>query len=340
MKNWGMKTKPLVSIGCITYNHENYIEEAIQSFLMQETNFPFEIIIHDDASTDNTAKIIAKYFKAYPKIIKPIFQKENQHSKTNVLIYPKFVYPNCKGKYIALCEGDDYWTDSLKLKKQVAAMEARPECSWCFHPAAIVRKSIETNRVLRINSGDKIFDDSSIFKINNAKYSPTASLLLKSSSLQNSPEWIYESPVGDLPLKLFLTLKGSAYYLDIAMSAYRSDSAESFTSGYKSSSHTRNKLYIGLIKMYMNFNRYTKLKYASEVYYRIAMYLGKLMRTQPLNIRLHFLFKIMSNKELRKILPIKMKVRIFAMTLAPLMSKIMLRIKFLTNYKINFERIS
>lgn len=122
MSQWqGDPAQPLVSICCITYNHEPYIADALEGFLIQETNFPFEILIHDDASTDRTADIIRKYEAAYPALIKPIYQIENQHSKGNRpgLINMRRV----KGKYISLCEGDDYWIDPLKLKKQVVYLE-------------------------------------------------------------------------------------------------------------------------------------------------------------------------------------------------------------------------
>ena len=117
MQNWNGEI-PLVSISCITYNHEPYIVQALNGFLMQKTSFPFEVLIHDDASTDRTADIIREYEKKFPKIIKPIYQKENQYSKGNRAILASFVYPRAKGKYIALCEGDDYWIDENKLQQQ------------------------------------------------------------------------------------------------------------------------------------------------------------------------------------------------------------------------------
>ena len=109
---------PLLSICCVTYNHKKYIRQCLDSFLMQKTNFKFEIIIHDDASTDGTADIIKEYYEKYPDIIKPIFQTENQFSQGKS-ISKTFIYPRIKGKYVALCEGDDYWTDPYKLQKQV-----------------------------------------------------------------------------------------------------------------------------------------------------------------------------------------------------------------------------
>ncbi|MGY5846891.1 glycosyltransferase family 2 protein [Salegentibacter sp. HM20] len=118
--------KPLVSISCITYNHKNYIEECLNGFLMQQTNFSFEILIYDDASTDGTTEIIKEYEIKYPDLIRPIYQLENQYSKGQRGINVKYNFSRAKGKYIALCEGDDYWTDPYKLQKQVDFLESHP----------------------------------------------------------------------------------------------------------------------------------------------------------------------------------------------------------------------
>lgn len=124
--------KPLVSICCITYNHEKYIRDALEGFVMQETNFPFEVLIHDDASTDRTADIIREYEKKYPDIIKPIYQKENQYSK-GIKISATYNFPRAQGKYIALCEGDDFWTDKKKLQIQTDFMEKNNDFVFCCH---------------------------------------------------------------------------------------------------------------------------------------------------------------------------------------------------------------
>ena len=126
VSGWNDGGTVLVTVCCTTYNHERYIHEAIEGFLSQETEFPFEIIIHDDASTDSTVDIAREYARRYPRLIRTIFQKENQFSKAG-LINPRFVFPVARGKYLALCEGDDYWTDSSKLQKQVAFLEANPD---------------------------------------------------------------------------------------------------------------------------------------------------------------------------------------------------------------------
>lgn len=127
---WPEGTLPLVSISTLAYNHEPYIRDCLEGFLMQKTTFPVQVLINDDASKDKTADIIKEYEKKYPRIIEPIYQIENQYSK-GVAISATFLYPKAKGKYIAKCEGDDYWIDPLKLQKQVDFLEKNPEYGMC-----------------------------------------------------------------------------------------------------------------------------------------------------------------------------------------------------------------
>lgn len=122
----------LVSISCVTYNHAPYIRECLDGFMMQQTNFPFEVLIHDDASTDGTTEIIQEYAEKYPDIIKPLYEEENQWVKGR-RGSAVFNFPRAQGKYIALCEGDDYWTDPLKLQKQVDFLESHPDYVMCSH---------------------------------------------------------------------------------------------------------------------------------------------------------------------------------------------------------------
>lgn len=118
----------MVTIRCITYNHEPYIRQCLESFIMQKTNFRFEAIVHDDASTDGTAAIICEYAQKYPEIIKPIIETENQYSKHDGTI-GRIMDAHTHGKYIAICEGDDYWIDPYKLQKQVDFLELHPSYS-------------------------------------------------------------------------------------------------------------------------------------------------------------------------------------------------------------------
>lgn len=133
MQNWSCDNAdaPLLSVRCITYNQEQYISQALDGFLMQKTNFPFEVIVHDDASNDRTADIIREYEKKFPKIIKPIYETENQYSKADGSL-ARIVNAACKGKYIAFCEGDDYWIDEKKLQMQVDFLEKNPEYGMCY----------------------------------------------------------------------------------------------------------------------------------------------------------------------------------------------------------------
>lgn len=127
--NWtGDIQKPIVSILCDTFNHEKFITETLEGFLNQKTTFPFEIIVHDDASTDNTASIVTEFAQKYPLIIKTVLQKENQYSQ-KINFWSDITFPMAQGKYIALCEGDDYWIDELKLQKQVDFLESNPDYS-------------------------------------------------------------------------------------------------------------------------------------------------------------------------------------------------------------------
>ena len=125
-----------VSILCITYQHAPYIARALEGFVSQRTDFPFEVLIYDDASTDGTADIVRQYARQYPQIIKPILQTENQFSK-GLYVDKAFNWPRVQGKYVALCEGDDYWTDPDKLQKQVDFLDAHPDYAVCFHPVVI-----------------------------------------------------------------------------------------------------------------------------------------------------------------------------------------------------------
>jgi glycosyltransferase involved in cell wall biosynthesis len=135
-----MSDDVVVSICCIAYNQEKFIRKTVDSFLMQQTNFKFEILIHDDASTDRTADIIREYERRYPNLVRTVIQKENKYKEGMMSGYfygyepfSRYLFPLAKGKYLALCEGDDYWTDNTKLQKQVEYLESHPKCSMCFH---------------------------------------------------------------------------------------------------------------------------------------------------------------------------------------------------------------
>lgn len=209
-----------VSILCITYNHANYISDAIESFLMQETSFDFEILIHDDASIDGTAEIVREYSERYPDIITAVFQEENQYSK-HVPISKTFLLPLAKGKYIASCEGDDCWLRSDKLQRQYDYMEAHPECAACAHQALWSDGLDDANVLGMMGYGDDEADltaDDLIRKW----WLPTASMFYRTQSrIAYYKDWSLSGPVGDFPFAIYLADKSYLHYDPMVASRYR-----------------------------------------------------------------------------------------------------------------------
>ncbi len=211
--------EPLVSICCLTYNHEPYIKQCLDGFLMQKTNFPFEILIHDDASVDNTQNIIKNYELKHSDIIKPIYQKENQYSK-GIGVSRVYQFPRAKGQYIAMCEGDDYWIDPYKLQKQVDFLETHPEYVFSFHDSIILNQRTGEKR-MRIGDRqiDNTVDLNSLIIQNNI---PTASIVFRNFlDYAQLPDWIGKISNGDYGLCVLLAEEGPGKYLPEAMSVYR-----------------------------------------------------------------------------------------------------------------------
>jgi glycosyltransferase involved in cell wall biosynthesis len=223
MENNNFNT-PFVSICCIAYNHAAFIAQAMDSFLMQKTTFPIEIIIHDDASTDNTANIIKEYALKHPNLIFPIFQNENQYSK-GINPGTEYVIPRCKGKYIAVCEGDDYWIDPFKLQKQVDFLEANHEHGLVFTDAdhyqecqgKMIRAYDKTFR-RKIPSGDVL----SVFLQGINPYK-TCTAVFRSSFIKEYKEIASKHSLimGDKSLWLLIAGKAKIGYINKSTSVYR-----------------------------------------------------------------------------------------------------------------------
>ena len=208
--------KPLVSICVLTYNHENFVKEAIESFLMQRVNFDIEIVIHDDASTDQTQAILKKYDNDYPNLFKLLLQSENQKSKLGGGMGPRFNYPRAKGKYIALCEGDDYWTDPLKLQKQVDFLEGNPEYSLCFTRAKMLNKGKLNLHPIPFNK--TVFLGEDLLKTYN--FICTATVVFKAEVIKSNIN-IEKYPFGDLALHLKASKEGKINCLQDVTAIYR-----------------------------------------------------------------------------------------------------------------------
>lgn len=194
----------MVSICCTAYNHAKYIEEALEGFIMQQCNFKFEILVSDDASTDNTASIIKKYEDKYPDLFRVFYLKENQYSKGNKPLF-NILFPAAKGKYIALCEGDDYWTDPLKLQKQVDFLEENEEYVACQH-----------HRIVLNDKGDKKIE-------NYCDFIFTQCLLFRNNIDSNFLIFLEKNKIynGDSFIEYYLRALGNYKYLDFIGAVYR-----------------------------------------------------------------------------------------------------------------------
>jgi len=233
-QTWPDGTVPVVSIFCITYNHAKFIRDAIEGFLMQETTFPVEIFIHDDASTDGTALIVQEYADKYPRLFWTVLQTENQWSQFYARrgIFEKEplgmgdvlnIYLNKqRGEFIAMCEGDDYWTDALKLEKQVSFLREKRSFAGVFHRCRVVD---ETKRVI-VHPWDQSEYKSyytqreCLLELRSAY--PTASLVFRGSSIRGTapPAYCKEAPC-DHTLEVHLTESGDLAFMDFEASAYR-----------------------------------------------------------------------------------------------------------------------
>ena len=216
----------MVSIICNTYNQAKYIKDALNGFVMQETSFPFEVLIHDDASTDGTVEIIKEYEKKYPDIIKPIYEKENQYSKGKGLV-GKIQKSRAKRKYVAMCEGDDYWTDPHKLQKQFDFMEANPDYTLCGCSTVWLNMLTGKARNKSRTEHDKDVSLEEFVMPTNGRPFPFVSFFLRTEIWKERPMWGF--PVGDLPLTYYAALMGKVRMLADCMCVYRWHSEGSWT---------------------------------------------------------------------------------------------------------------
>lgn len=267
----------MVSICCATYNHEKYIKDALDSFLMQDVDFKYEILVHDDCSTDNTREIIEQYKKIYPEIINIIYQKENQFSK-NRKIFGEIIFPKTKGKYVAMCEGDDYWLDKEKLKKQVEILENNKEIvavvsgSECVDENKNFRGYIGKYKENEIIDLTKFLQD---FYTQLPKHLfQTASIVFRRDAFEEIYEkkiqFYYNCPVGDLPLYLFLLTKGKIYCFKDNMAAYRQNISGSWTKEVWAKQ--RKQILEKMLRTYKEFNEYTNYEYENEIIPFFSMY--------------------------------------------------------------------
>lgn len=288
----------IVSVSCITFNHAPYIRACLDGFLMQKTSFVFEILIHDDCSTDGTREIIEEYSKKYPDIIFPIFQTENQYSKGVRGMMARFNFPRSRGKYIALCEGDDYWSDPYKLQRQVDFLEANTDFSICFHNMKILNES-NPSALEFTNSKDQESVSSILDLASKGNFMFTASVVFKKPK-DGFPNWLTDLPIGDYAIHLFNAQFGKIKFLDQVMGVYR------IHAGGVWGSFSKEKLYDRWIPMLEQLQD----KFSDEV--------NKTLRAQKIYSLLDVYmisFEKKDNKKANEVMALIMKVNPFFMAM-------------------------
>lgn len=228
------KTNCMVSILCTAYNHEEYLAQTLDSFLSQKADFPFEVLVSDDASSDGTAGIIRDYARRYPEIIRPYIMEENIFSQGRNF-YTEFFFPNCRGRYICLCEGDDYWIDDTKLQRQVDFLEAHSDYSACVHNTMLhFCDASEPDRPLLNHQEDR--DLPMEFMISGSSQAfHTSSLMSRREVITNTQPFYhvaYRYGFTDQANAIWVRLNGKVRYLNRLMSVYRINSnASAWSSG-------------------------------------------------------------------------------------------------------------
>ena len=208
-------TKPLLSVCLITYNHVKYIEQAIEGVLMQQTDFSFDLIIADDFSIDGTREIVINYKKKYPALIKLILQQKNVGAAQNWIE----LITTPSAKYIAYFEGDDYWTDPLKLQKQVDFLEANNDYAICFHRVHELRTGEDIRLSTLNNSTEEETYTVEDLAVDNFIHTP--SVIFRNDLIKKFPDWFVDSPVGDYPLHMLNARFGKIKYFPECMAVYR-----------------------------------------------------------------------------------------------------------------------
>jgi len=252
-----MFQSPKVSVCMITYGHEKFIVEAINGVLMQECNFEIELIIANDFSLDNTNKIVNSFIETHPR---GHFIKYTMHSK-NMGMMPNFIWAleKCKGKYTALCEGDDYWTDPLKLQKQIDFLENNKDYILSFHDVNVnnTRKnSINNYRMIGFLKNNNL-ETEDLLK---PWFIPTCSVVFRKSEKFSLPKWFHLSANGDMALLLLLSLEGKFKYLNEIMGVYRMHD-NGISVSYTGYSNIFSKIHL-----YQNFNEYTNKKFETKLH--------------------------------------------------------------------------
>lgn len=268
IKKWARGKQCRVSICMLTYNHSKFLKCALNSILWQDAPFGFEILVHDDASTDGTQDIIREYHSRYPQIIKPIYQSQNQYSRGGRPSV-EYNYPRAGAEFVAWCEGDDYWTDRTKLRLQIAAMERHPTADLSFHPASRLDYS-QTPPQTMLQGGyakhDGIIDFLHILHRRHWGI-PTAACIIRQDAFQKFFAFVKTRnylTVGDIYHQIFGSLRGGALFLSKPMSVYRFATEHSWTRSITVDLEKKCAHEVAMIRSFAELDEITRHRYQSE----------------------------------------------------------------------------
>ncbi len=262
-----------VSVCVVTYNHEKFVAKMLDSILMQQTTFDFEIIVGDDLSKDNTRAILTEYQQRFPDKIRLLLHPKNMglNGKFNALA----TFAAAKGEYIAQFDGDDYLLVPDKLQKQVEMMDANPHYSACFHNARVIYddNAAPPHLVNWINKKEFTVDD--LIGEDELCFIATSSLMFRREDFAKNPdpEWTNKSTSGDIPRNIMLATRGPIGYIDEVMSVYRKQrGGASFADNHYGKDFLFNR-----IEMYSNIDKELKYKYHDRLTKNIATYYYKML---------------------------------------------------------------
>ena len=259
------KRDVVISIFCTTYNHHNYIRQCLDSMVNQETEYPFEIIVRDDASTDGTSEIAREYAEKYPDIVIPLIQEENLFSQGRILESYEQMFNMSRGKYVAICEGDDFWTDMGKLQLQVGFLEAHPDCSLCCTASYYANEdgTIRQDRVFRRFTEDRELTMEDLIRGWSAA---TNTVVYRKSCMKDMHIPFRQECVNeDYARMVYLALQGKVWYLDRITGAYRVGAAGSFSQQAAKNPELYKKRTLEFAAMLDRMDAYTGGKYTETI---------------------------------------------------------------------------
>jgi len=256
----------MVSVICLTYNHEKYIRQCLESLVNQQTSFKYEVFVHDDASTDGTTEIIREYEKKYPTIIRPIYQSENQYSK-GVTITNTYIIPKARGKYLAWCEGDDSWISENKLQEQVGFLETHLDYSCCLHNVCF--QNLYNGDTYNVPGIKKARDYGTGEIIRRGCFFQISSLVMRKDLYLEKPAVFIAKGFGDWPLFIYGSICGKLHVFSDTMSLHRHGVPGSWTERIKSNVEMAKTHNNSMIEMLSAVDSFYAGFYSKEIGYAI-----------------------------------------------------------------------